>query len=80
METMTIEVKRGNKYQESCQYTEVLNRDYIHERLANDLLHHYVHKARYITRISDRSNYDGTRTVTVNYDNDTRAVYVINNR
>lgn len=77
METMTVQVKRNGKYEFECQYTEKLNKAYIHERLAQDLLHHYVHKARYIKRMTDHSNYDGTRTITTTYDNDCRIIYVV---
>ena len=50
----------------------------VWEWLAKDLIAKKLHKCKYITRISDRNNYDGTRTVTVYYTGDTRRIYIIN--
>lgn len=77
MEMMSIQVKRNGRYHTTHEYSEVLHRDEIHERLMNDLLSRYVLGSPSVTRITERSNGDGTRTVTAYYSNDTRTVYVI---
>lgn len=54
-----------------------INERKIYKSLASDLLAKKVHKCTYINRICDRSNYDGTRTITVYYDNGTKSVYIV---
>ena len=54
------------------------DRENVYKSLSTDLAAKYIGKARYISRITRRNNYDGTQTYVVNYDNDTRAVYVVN--
>lgn len=69
-----IEQKEGKTWK---QTSIVTNPERIYTALAHDLQARYIWKAPYITRIQDRSNYDGTRTVTVNYDNDCRSIYIV---
>lgn len=57
--------------------TNIINERNIYTSLASDLLAKKVHKCTYITRITDRSNYDGTRTIVVYYDNGTKSVYIV---
>ena len=74
--TRTVEVKKGRTW-ETTHSTD--NATEVYESLAHDLHAKYICKAAYIRRITDRSNYDGTRTVTVTYDNDCRSTYIIRN-
>lgn len=45
--------------------------------LAHELHARYIMKVTYITRVTDRNNYDGTRTIIIYYNNDFRNVYTI---
>ena len=49
----------------------------IHTRLMQDLILKKLHNGSAIKTITDRNNYDGTRTITVTYDNGYRNVYTI---
>jgi hypothetical protein len=73
--SMTVQVKTGRVYNTNRVVTDPSE---IYEKLAKDLLHKKIHKCTYISKISERSNYDGTRTITVTYDNGVRTIYVIN--
>ena len=63
----------GNRH--DCYGTEDINE--VHEKLMLDLIAKKLHKCTYITRITDRCNYDGTRTIEVYYDNKTKCAYVV---
>ena len=56
---------------------ETTDEKQVYTRLASELTAHYIHKAAYIRRIVDRSNYDGTRTTTVYYENARKGVYIV---
>lgn len=71
---MQWEIKQGKVYTVDRVVTDSLT---IHESLAHDLIAKKLHNASYIKSIKDRCNYDGTRTITVTYDNGCRRVYKI---
>ena len=84
--SMQIYVKGSNKKYNTYFYTSENNRhecyrtedvNEVHERLMHDLIAKKLHGCTYITRITDRSNYDGTRTIEVYYDNCTKCVYIV---
>ena len=70
----TTYVKNGYKWVESHTTTDTLT---IYDNLSRDLIAKKLHNCAYIKRISDQPNYDGTRTITVYYDNNVKNVYVI---
>ena len=69
-----MQVKIDGKYETSAIDRD---RERVYKSLASDIAAKHIGKARYISRISRRNNYDGTQTYTVNYDNGTRAVYIV---
>lgn len=70
----TIEKWDGSKWTFNS-----INRDagLVYEYLSNDLIAKKINKCSYITRITRRQNYNGTATITVNYSDNVRALYVI---
>lgn len=68
-----FEVKEGRGWRETYR-TE--NRAEVYEALANDLLYLKVFKSPVYKRMTQRNNYDGTRTVIIYQDNG-RSVYRI---
>ena len=68
------EKKVGRNWIETYRTTEPAE---VYKSLAKDMVNKKLCECRYITRIRRRSNYDGTETITVNYDNNIRSVYVI---
>lgn len=75
LEKRTIYIKSVNNTWTETFHSE--DKEYVYSCLARDLLAHYVHKAPYIKRITDRNNYTGTRTIIVTYDNGTRSEYIV---
>lgn len=75
-EKRVIEIKNGTKYEIMETYT---NPYFIYESLARELIAKKLLHCEWIKSIKDRTNYDGTRTITVTYNNDTRAIYTIKN-
>ena len=79
LETMRIEEKVGRNW----EFVRAVNsemdggREEIYHSLMHDMIAKKLHQCTYIKSIKDRSNYDGTRTITVTYDNSVRRVYVI---
>lgn len=69
----TFEVKEGRGWRETYR-TE--DRAEVYEALANDLLYLKVFKSPVYKRMTQRNNYDGTRTVIIYQDNG-RSVYRI---
>jgi len=51
----------------------------VYKDLSNDLIHKKLHNCSYITRITDESNYDGTRTITAYYTDGVKGVYIVAN-
>lgn len=69
----TFEVKEGRGWRETYR-TE--DRAEVYEALANDLLYLKVFKSPVYKRMTQRNNYDGTRTVIIYQDNG-RSIYRI---
>lgn len=68
------EVKKGSKWEVHHTSTDEKT---VYEDLAKALVSKKLHKCLYIKSIKDRCNYDGTRTITVNYDNGVRCIFNI---
>lgn len=62
----TFERKLGRKWVNTYETT---NEADIYDRLAHELIAKKLHACTYISRITDRNNYDGTRTIVVTYSN-----------
>ncbi len=69
-----VETKRNGKWEVSFTETD---KNKIWESLAKDLISKKIHKATWIKSIRDNSNYDGTRDITVTYDNNVRSIYTV---
>ena len=69
-----IMVKTGNKYNTSAIWRDS---ELVYKELAHDMWAKHIAKAAYIKRISDKSNYDGTREITVLYDNGVKRIYTV---
>lgn len=82
--SVEIKVKVGKKWETT--YTNKNVKD-VYRRLSEDLIAKKMHKCSYISRITDRNNYNGTRTIEVYYKNGandssniiSKAVYTIAN-
>lgn len=71
---MSIEEKINGKYQEIRRVTDPAE---VEHDLMHDLIAKKLHSCTYIKSIKDRTNYDGTRTITVTYTNNVRRIYRI---
>ncbi len=74
MERATIYTKNGSKWEECRTITDKAE---VLEDLMKAMRAKYLHKAGWVKKITDRTNYDGTRTITVYYDNQTKAVFIV---
>lgn len=72
--SMIVELKKGRVWTATRTETDETE---IYKSLSHDLIAKKIHGASYIVRIKDVCNYDGTRTITVTYNNDVRRVYTI---
>ncbi len=79
IEKCLIQVKNGRTWNTTNQIleTDVDGLKEIYKSLAHDLTAKKLHKCTYIKSIADRCNYDGTRTITVTYDNNCRRIYIV---
>jgi hypothetical protein len=75
-EKQVIEIKNGKKWEVKNEITDVYN---IYKNLAGDLIAKKLNACTYIKTIKRQSNYDGTQTITVTYNNDCRSVYTVKN-
>ena len=66
--------KIDNKW---CEVMTVTDKEDIYKSLATDIIAKKIHKCLWIKSIRDMSNYDGTRNITVYYDNDCKSVYTV---
>ena len=73
-EKMTTYTKDGRAWTVARIETDATE---IYKSLSADLIHKKLHKCKYIRSVADRSNYDGTRTVTVYYIDDVKRVYIV---
>ena len=69
-----VEQKVNNAWVETFRETD---ENKIWESLAKDLIAKKLHKATWIKSVRDSSNYDGTRDITVYYDNGVRSIYTV---
>lgn len=78
MESRKIEMKVFDK--KSGKWEETYSSDNaaeIYRALARNLTSKYLHKASYTKQVKDRCNYDGTRTITIYYDNGVKCEYTV---
>lgn len=68
------QVKDGKNYRTTYEETDEKE---IYKNLSLDLINKKINQCRYIKSISRKSNYDGTQTITVNYDNNVRNIYIV---
>lgn len=68
-----FEVKHGSRWKETYR-TE--DRAKVYEDLANELLNLKVFKSPAYKRLTQRNNYDGTRTIVI-YQDTGRSVYTV---
>ena len=79
-ENMNNNVSRTIEKWDGSKWTfNSINRDagLVYEYLSNDLIAKKINKCTYIKSIRRYQNYDGTATITVLYNNNCRALYVI---
>ena len=69
-----IMVKVNGKYSTSAIWRDA---ETVYKELSNDMWAKYIAKATYIKRITDKSNYNVTREITVLYDNGVKRVYTV---
>ena len=74
--SMTNYVKSGRTWKES--YTNTNPAD-VYESLSMALINKKIHACSYIKSIKRVNNYDGTQSITVNYDNGVKTVYIVAN-
>ena len=74
--SMTNYVKEGRNWKES--YTNTNPAD-VYESLSLALINKKIHSCSYIKSIKRVNNYDGTQSITVNYDNGVKTVYIVAN-
>ena len=73
---LVIEIKRGKKWEKEMVIT---NETLVYKYLANDLISKKLNGCTFIKTIKRVSNYDGTQTITVTFDNDCRNIYTVKN-
>ena len=75
MEAIKLVEKKDEKgnYCESCTFYG----DVVYKHLAYDLLWKFMHKSPMYKRITRKTNYNGTQTIVVTYDNGVRSTYTI---
>lgn len=69
-----VEVKEGRNWN---IHHEVTDEKEIYESLAHDLIAKKLSSCTWIKSIKRVQNYDGTITITVNYDNNCRSLYTV---
>ena len=69
-----ILVKINGKYSTASIWRDA---ETVYKELSHDMLAKYIAKATYIKRITDKSNYNGTREIVVLYDNGVKRIYTV---
>ena len=69
-----FQVKHGRKWGTEYEYTDHAS---IYEWLVHDLVAKKINACTYIRSIKRTNNYDGTQTIVVTYDGNTRNIYTI---
>lgn len=72
--SMIGERKEGRQWVQDYEST---NAEHCYQTYAAHLYDKYIAKAPYIRRVTDKCNYDGTRTITFYQTNDYRTTYII---
>lgn len=70
----SVFVKNGAKWENHYTKDDVFT---VYKALAEDLQAKYVLKCTYITRVVQRPNYDGTRDITVYYNNGIKHEFTV---
>ena len=73
-ETRTAYIKNGKTWTATYIETDTAA---IYKSLNKDLRNRFIHRAAYVTRVTDYCNHDGTRTITVYYNNNVKSVYIV---
>lgn len=73
---LVMEIKNGKKWTQSMVITD---ETLVYKYLTNDLISKKLNGCTYIKTIKRVPNYDGTQTITVTFNNDTRSVYTVKN-
>ena len=69
-----LEKKVGRTYEVETIITDT---ERIYTDLATEIIAKKLHNCTWITRITDNCNYDGTRTITITYNNGYRSRYTV---
>ena len=69
-----VEIKKDNKWNKTYEVTDEKE---IYESLAHDLIAKKMNGCTWIKSIKRTQNYDGTITMTVVYDNNSRSLYTV---
>lgn len=70
----SVLVKRGSKWECDMTKTDIFD---VYKALAEDLQAKYIMHCTYIKRIIQRPNYDGTRDITVCFDNGVKHEFTV---
>lgn len=73
---LVIEIKNGKKWVKDTVFTD---ETLVYKYLANDLISKKLNGCTYIKTIKRVPNYDGTQTIIVTFNNDTRSIYTVKN-
>lgn len=68
------EIREGRNWRQTFVETDAAK---VYEDLAHELVQKKLLGATYIKSIRECNNYDGTRNITVTYDNDCRSIYTV---
>ena len=67
-------VKEGKTWKETYKTTDVKE---VEKQLLSDIVAKKMHGCTYIKSIKEICNYDGTRTFTIYFNNNTKNVYTV---
>lgn len=68
------EIREGRNWRQTFVETDSAK---VYEDLARELVAKKLLGASWIKSVRERTNYDGTRNITVTYDNDCRSIYTV---
>ena len=74
------DIKRVTQKKENGKWIDTYIEDnwaFVNTALMEDLIHKKLHKCKYITKITDKPNFDGTREIVVYYYSDVRNIYTV---
>lgn len=73
----TVQVKSGRTYVDTYKSTDY---EEVYRNLSSELTAKYINKCTWVKRIIRTPNYNGTDTIVVYYDNDSRSKYIVESR